>query len=199
VLALCASTLRRYLENQGVLPEQALVAQVPVSVRSDNDNQPGNKVAAMFASLATNVEDPADRLRAIYESTQDAKEMRQAMEAHKIMNLTDTTPPGLISLAARMYTASGLDSRIPPPFNVIISNVPGPPFPLYMAGAKLTSLVPMGPLLYGGGLNITVISYIDNLEFGFLACRELVPDVWSIADGIELALEELEKAAAALS
>jgi hypothetical protein len=121
--------------------------------------------------------------------------MRQALEAHKIMNLTDTTPPGLISLAARMYTASGLGPRMPPPFIVIISNVPGPPFPLYMAGAKLQSLSPMGPLLYGGGLNITVISYIDNPDFGFLACRELVPDVWAIANGIELALTELEKAA----
>jgi WS/DGAT/MGAT family acyltransferase len=195
VLALCASTLRRYLEDRGELPDAPLVAQVPVSVRSENDQQPGNQVAAMFASLATDIEDPVARLQAIYESTQDAKEMRQALEAHKIMNLTDTTPPGLISLAARTYMASGLGPRMPPPFNVIISNVPGPPFPLYMAGAKLQSLSPMGPLLYGGGLNITVISYIDNLDFGFLACRELVPDVWAIADGIELALAELEKAA----
>jgi WS/DGAT/MGAT family acyltransferase len=199
VLALCAATLRRYLDDRGELPAQPLVAQVPVSVRTDDDQQPGNQVAAMFASLATDVEDPAQRLRAIYESTQNAKEMRQALEAHKIMNLTDTTPPGLIALAARMYMASGLGERMPPPFNVIVSNVPGPPFPLYMAGAKLLSLSPMGPLLYGGGLNITVISYIDNLEFGFLACRELVPDLWSLADGIELALEELEKEAAALT
>jgi hypothetical protein len=153
----------------------------------------------MFTSLATNLDDPGDRLRAIYEGTQSAKEMRQAIDAHKIMNLTDTTPPGLIAIAARMYTASGLGERMPPPFNLIISNVPGPPFPLYIAGAKLVSLTPMGPLLYGGGLNITVLSYIDNMEFGFLACRELVPDVWSIADSIQLALSELEKAASELS
>jgi WS/DGAT/MGAT family acyltransferase len=199
VLALCSSALRRYLEERDELPGQPLIAQVPVSVRGGDDNQPGNKVAAMFASLATDVEDPAERLRAIHESTRNAKEMRQALEAHKIMNLTDTTPPGLIALAARTYMASGLDGRMPPPFNVIISNVPGPPFPLYLAGAKLLSLSPMGPLLYGGGLNVTVISYIDSLDFGFLACRELVPDLWSIADGIGLALEELEKAAAALT
>ncbi len=195
VLALCASTLRRYLDERGELPAAPLVAQVPVSVRPENDQQPGNQVAAMFTSLATDIDEPAERLHAIYEGTQNAKQMRQALEAHKIMNLTDTTPPGLIALAARMYMASGLGPRMPPPFNVIISNVPGPPFPLYMAGAKLQSLSPMGPLLYGGALNITVISYIDNLDFGFLACRELVPDVWEIADGIELALTELEKAA----
>ena len=198
VLALCATALRRYLAERDQLPDAPLVAQVPVSVRSGDDTQPGNQVAAMFASLATDVDDAGDRLRAIYESTQSAKEMRQALEAHKIMNLTDTTPPGLIALAARMYTAAGLE-RIPPPFNVIISNVPGPPFPLYMAGARLLSLSPMGPLLYGGGLNITVLSYIDSLDFGFLACRDLVPDIWAIANGIELALEELEKVASVAS
>jgi WS/DGAT/MGAT family acyltransferase len=198
VLALCATALRRYLAEHDQLPDAPLVAQVPVSVRAGDDTQPGNQVAAMFASLATDVDDAEERLRAIYESTQSAKEMRQALEAHKIMNLTDTTPPGLISVAARMYTAGGFE-RIPPPFNVIISNVPGPPFPLYMAGAKLLSLSPMGPLLYGGGLNITVLSYIDSLDFGFLACRELVPDLWTIANGIELALQELEKAASVAS
>jgi WS/DGAT/MGAT family acyltransferase len=198
VLALCAATIRRYLDERGELPEAPLVAQVPVSVRADDDNQPGTKVAAMFTNLATDVEDPADRLRAIYEGTQTAKEMRRALDAHKIMNLTDTTPPGLIALAARMYTGAGLGSHIPPPFNVIISNVPGPPFPLYLVGARLVSLSPMGPLLYGSGLNITVISYLDSLDFGFLACRELIDDVWALADGIELAMTELEKAAASL-
>ncbi|MCU1429199.1 MAG: diacylglycerol O-acyltransferase [Actinomycetia bacterium] len=199
VLSLCATTLRRYLKERDQLPDQPLIAQVPVSIRSETDSDPGNKVAAMFASLATDVEDPALRLQATFESTRSAKEMRRALDARKIMGLTDTTPPGLIALAARMYTAASLDAHIPPPFNVIISNVPGPPFPLYMAGAKLLSLSPMGPLLYGGGLNITVISYMDQLEFGFLACPELVPDLWSIADGIEIALEELEESAGARS
>jgi WS/DGAT/MGAT family acyltransferase len=198
VLALCAASLRRYLDDRGELPATPLVAQVPVSVRADDDNAPGSKVAAMFTSLPTNVEDPADRLRAVYDATQTAKEMKQALDAHKIMNLTDTMSPGLIGLAARMYTGAGLGSHIPPPFNLIISNVPGPPFPLYLAGARLVSLSPMGPLLYGSGLNITVISYLDSLDFGFLACRELVDDVWGIADGIHLALNELEKEASAL-
>jgi len=198
VLALCAGALRRYLEAGEELPDTPLVAQVPVSVRADNDTGVGNKVAAMFASLATDIDDPGERLRAIYESTQSAKEMQQALAAKRIMGLTDTTPPGLISLAARTYSAMGLDGRMAPLFNVIISNVPGPSFPLYIGGAKLEAMLPMGPLLYGGGLNITVLSYLDNIDFGFMACRETVRDPWFIAEGIALALEELEKAAAEL-
>lgn len=200
VLALCAGALRNYLESLGELPDAPLIAQVPVSQRTDADRgEVGNKVAAMFASLATHIEDPGERLREIHDSTQSAKEMQQALAAKRIMGLTDTTPPGLISLAARTYTAMGLDGRTPPIFNVIISNVPGPPFPLYIGGARLISMAPMGPLLYGGGLNITVLSYMDRLDFGFLSCREAVPDPWLIADGIPLALEELEKAASDLA
>ncbi|MFN8036317.1 MAG: wax ester/triacylglycerol synthase family O-acyltransferase [Acidimicrobiia bacterium] len=198
VLALCAGALRRYLEAGGELPDTPLVAQVPVSVRAEGDDAVGNKVAAMFASLATDVDDPGERLRAINESTRSAKEMQRALAARRIMGLTDTTPPGLISLAARTYTAMGLDGRMAPVFNVIISNVPGPSFPLYIGGAKLESMLPMGPLLYGGGLNITVLSYLRNMDFGFMACREAVRDPWFIAEGIPLALDELEKAAADL-
>lgn len=199
VLALCAGTLRRYLEAGDELPDTPLVAQVPVSVRAEHDTEVGNKVASMFASLATNIDDPGERLRAIYESTQSAKEMQRALAARRIMGLTDTTPPGLISLAARTYTAMGLDGRFAPAFNVIISNVPGPSFPLYIGGAKMDAMYPMGPLLYGGGLNITVLSYLDNMDFGFMACRETVRDPWFIAEGIPLALEELETAATELS
>jgi hypothetical protein len=97
-----------------------------------------------------------------------------------------------VGLAARMYSRVGLESRIPPPINVVISNVPGPPFPLYLAGARLEAMYPMGPLLLGTGLNITVISYRDSLDFGFLCCPEMVPEPRLIAEGITATLDQLD-------
>jgi diacylglycerol O-acyltransferase / wax synthase len=196
VLAVCAGALRRYLQDHDELPETPLIAQVPVSTRTEETKRDvGMQVAAMFAPLGTDIEDPVERLQAIHEGTQGAKEMQQAMAADKIMNLTDTMSPGLVGLAARMYTAARLEDRTPPVFNLIISNVPGPPFDLYMAGARITGIYPMGPLLYGSGLNITVMSNATGVDFGLLTCREVVPDPWVIADALAEALDELARAA----
>lgn len=195
VLALCAGALRRYLDKSGDLPTAPLIAQVPVSTRPEDEKaSAGTQVAAMFASLATDVADPVDRLMAIHDSTQGAKEMQRAMAAEKIMGISEAAAPMLIELAARMYTAAGLDARTPPPMNLIISNVPGPPFPLYTAGAQVTAMYPMGPLLFGTGINITVFSYLDSIDFGFMVDREAVPNPWLVAEGIPLALAELTEA-----
>ncbi len=195
VLALCSSAIRNYLIKQDDLPDATLIASCPVSLRNESDDEVGNKVGVMFASLATDIDDPAERLRKIHESTQSAKEMREAMAAHQIMGLTETTPPGLIALAARMYTASGLAERTPPPVNVVISNVPGPPFPLYVAGGRLLGMFPMGPLLMGMSLNITVFSIDGTVDVGIMSCPDAVPDAYLIADFMEAALVELEDAA----
>jgi WS/DGAT/MGAT family acyltransferase len=197
VLALCAGALRRYLDKTGDLPDAPLIAQVPVSTRPDDEKgDVGTQVAAMFASLATDIDDPVDRLMTIHDSTQGAKEMQRAMAAEKIMGISEAAAPALIELAARMYTAAGLDSRTPPPMNLIISNVPGPPFSLYTAGAEVTSMYPMGPLLFGTGINITVFSYRDKIDFGFMVDRQAIPNPWLVAEGIPLALEELKQAIA---
>jgi diacylglycerol O-acyltransferase len=196
VLALCAGALRSYLERRGELPDEPLVAMVPISVRTEDEKgQLGNKVSSMLTSLATDVDDPIKRLDAIHHGTQVAKEQDKAIGAETLTNWAEFAAPAVAARAARLISRMKVLDRLRPIFNVTISNVPGPPFPLYSAGAKMVALYPMGPILDSAALNITVMSYMNAMYIGVVACRDTLPDVDDIATGLNDALEELKKAA----
>ena len=196
VLALCSGALRGYLADRDELPSESLVAMVPISVRTEDlKGAMGNQVSQMLVSLATSEEDPVERLHTISQGTEGAKEQEKAIGAETLMNWAEFAAPAVAARAARLYSNMKLADRHRPLFNVTISNVPGPNFPLYSAGARMVAMYPMGPIADGGGLNITVMSYMGTMFFGLVACADTVPDVWDIATGLESSLDELRKAA----
>jgi diacylglycerol O-acyltransferase / wax synthase len=195
VLAVCAGALRRYLEMRGRVPDKALLAAIPASVRTADDRGVmGNRVSAMFATLATQLDDPVDRLFAAREVMSGAKQVHEDIGGNTLHEWAEVAAPVMFSRGMRLYERL-LEGRHPPIINLIVSNVPGPSFPLYCAGARLVSLFPLGPLLAGTGLNITVLSYLDSVGFGMIGCREIVPHLGAIAGAVPDALAELLKAA----
>jgi WS/DGAT/MGAT family acyltransferase len=194
VLAACAGSLRNWLSAHGGLPDKPLVATCPVSVREEG-KQAANQVSAMFVALPVQMEDPVARLLAIHQLTIGAKEMHRAVGADTLTDWAEFASPAVFARAARLYTSMRLADRHRPIHNLVISNVPGPPVPLYCAGARVEAVYPLGPVMEGAGLNITVLSNIGNVDFGAIACREAVPDLWDIADGFAGAISELRKLA----
>ncbi|HEX3796730.1 MAG TPA: wax ester/triacylglycerol synthase family O-acyltransferase [Acidimicrobiales bacterium] len=196
VLAMCAGALRTYLMAGDELPDIPLVSVVPVSVTPDVAELKGsNKVSSMFVQLPCELDDPLERLRAIHEGTKGAKEEHSALGATTLQNWAEHATPNVFAVAARLYTGMNLADRHRPVANLVISNVPGPDFPLYMSGCQMLGMFPLGPVMDGMGLNITIMSYLGVLYWGLAADARAVPRLWDVAAAIPHALTELMEAA----
>jgi diacylglycerol O-acyltransferase / wax synthase len=193
VLAVVSGALRNYLDKRGELPARPLVGRVPISTRIDRTDV-GNQITSMSVRLATDVADPAERIKTIFGNTRGAKEMASALTAHQNVGLTEVTPPGLVALGVRAYSASHLGRHVAP-INLVVSHVRGPDFPVYLAGAVIEQVVPFAPVMLDVGLNISCFSHQGWLEIGFVTTPEIADDIDDLADAMEPALNELEEAA----
>lgn len=195
VLAMVGGAMRNYLEAHGELPDAPLVGMVPVSVHDADESGlvvgGTNKVTGMFTLLPTATEDPVDRLEQAAEQSRKSKEHHADIDANILRSWAQFAPGTTMSTAMKFYGDRKLSLRHPPIFNVLVSNVAGPDFPMYFLGAKVTAIYPLGPIFHGLGINITVFSADGHLNVGILACTDHAPDVWEIAHAFDEELKEL--------
>jgi diacylglycerol O-acyltransferase len=198
VMAMCASALRKFLLDRNLLPPQSMIALVPVSLRTADDNSMNNQVSAIRVDLATDITDAGKRFAAIHASSEDAKSVVSALKPVLGADLPVSGSPWIMSSLATLYGRSGLAERLPPSGNVLISNVPGLPMELYMAGARMLSYYPVSIPYHGQALNITVQSYAGKMYWALTACRRALPqeEAYELVGNLQLALKEIEKIAA---
>lgn len=182
VMAICAGALKRYLADYDCMPAKPLIAGVPVSLREAGNTDANNQVSMMLVNLATNIDDPIERLMAINASANLGKKLQGNVRGAMPTDFPSLGVPWLMSGLVSLYGRSRLANRLPPIANVAISNVPGPQFPLYFAGARLAGFFPVSIPGHGIALNMTVQSYNGLLEVGLTACRRALPDVADLAD-----------------
>ncbi len=171
VMAMCSGGLRTFLDVRRELPERSLLAAVPVSLRSEGDNQMNNQVSVVRVDLATDIADPHERFKAIHESSEAAKAIVSELKPVLGLDMPFTGSPWLISGLASMFARSGLPNELPPLAAVLISNVPGIQRPMYLAGARMAHFYPVSIPYHSSAVNITVQSYNGLLDFGITACR----------------------------
>jgi diacylglycerol O-acyltransferase len=190
ILAICSGALRRYLIHHKELPTDTLVAVAPINRRTSGREAetPGNNISAMSVELATNHADPVERLAAIRAYTRDAKEAKTGLSARVMTDLTKHIPGATMAGVARLLTSPRF---APKAANVFISNVPGPQFPLYMAGAKITHQFGMAPLSHNMGLFIATPSYDGRVSFSITSERKIMPDVAFFRECIQASFQEL--------
>lgn len=195
ILAICAGALRRYLIEKNELPDKPLVAMVPVSTRTaEEKNAMGNQVSAMYVQLATDLEDPIKRLEKIHQNTVIGKLYQEAIDAKSLMGYAELIPFGLAGVAARFYTRAAIAKRHNPFFNVVITNVPGPQIPLYLAGHKLIVTMGTAPIFDGMGLIMPICSYNGTISISPTSAINLMPDLDIFTRYIRQSANELEEA-----
>ena len=193
VLAVISGALRRYLLDKGELPEDSLVAMVPINTRVESNTTPGNQVSGMACPLNTQIEDPVERLQAITAATQQAKDTASGVGARQMTDIQQHIPSSTLALAGRLVNGLALGTRARFA-NCIITNVPGPQHPLYKNGAKLLSMWGCGPVIDGVGLLILATSYDGKVFLSVSSCRDIMPDVNFFADCMQESFDELRKA-----
>jgi WS/DGAT/MGAT family acyltransferase len=191
VLAMCSGALRGYLADLSALPAAPLIAMVPVSLRGTAAAEGGNSVGSILANLATDEADPAKRLDRISSSMHSGKKLLGSMSTLQITALS-----ALANAPIAMSSLFGINRFLPPPFNLVISNIPGPRAPLWMSGSRLDAFYPLSIPTVGQALNITVTSYVDSMEFGLTGCRRYVPHLQRLLTHLGTSLDELEQAVA---
>jgi len=196
VMSVCAGALRHWLLEHDALPRDPLVVMIPISLRSDEDHGSfGNRVSMMTAALPTTVADPVQRLRATAAAAKAAKQTHSALGDDFLAGALQLAMPMLAAPGFRVAAEMPFTNMAHPSANLFISNVPGPPHALYLAGKKMLTYYPAAFLPRGTGLNMVVLSYLGTINFGLMACPELVPDVWNLMDDVIGAVEELAQAA----
>jgi len=194
ILAICSGAIRKYLTQKNKLPAKSLVANVPISTRTSSEKGDlNNQISNMLVPLATNVEDPIERLELIHEFALQGKSKHKAMGAKTLSAMADAVPFGLANLAAGVYTRYNLTKLHNPLFNVTITNVPGPQIPLYLLDHKVTALMGMGPLVDGLGLIIAVLSYNGNITISPTSDAKTMPDIDVFCRFIRDSANELEE------
>lgn len=193
LLAICAGALRNYLIELKKLPKKPMVAMVPISTRKDTDPSDGNQLSAMLVQLATDIEDPIERLEKIYDNTLKGKTYQGATSANTLSNLAEAVPFGVANQAARLYSRYNVAKMHNPVFNVVITNVPGPQMPIYLHGHKLRHIMGMAPIIDGMGLIITILSYNGEISISPTSDKNSIPDMVVFSNYILESANELEK------
>src|SRR5437764_1269853 len=196
VLALSSGVVRRYLLQQGALPSKSLTAAVPISLREEGNTEANNPVFGMICAIASNVEDPKGRLEAIIAQSTKSKEMSHPLRAFmpQVSNVSMLGAPIVVQIMALLYSRSNLSDVLPPAANITVSNVPGPRQTLYAAGAELLHIFPVSISTHGLALNITVQSYRDQLDFGFISGANIIPHVQVLSHMLPAEFAALEVA-----
>ncbi|MBI1261728.1 MAG: wax ester/triacylglycerol synthase family O-acyltransferase [Rhizobiales bacterium] len=196
MLAIVGGALNKYLTEYDDLPDTSMTAMAPISVRAEQEkNTMGNQVSAMVVPLGSHIADATERLAYVHEQTIKSKAMTNAIGAREMTEVSKVSPNFYVSMAARLYSSLGIANRIKPMFNTVVTNVPGPPIPIYSAGAKAQNIFGLLCLLDGMGLGHVVQSYVDKSTITFTACRDMLPDPEYYAECLQASYDDLAKAA----